>query len=64
MNGLLNLGLDEESFIRTGYYQNDKSDLKDNILNPENSQRKEKSFSFSYSQAKFSVDSGTQEVTV
>jgi anaerobic magnesium-protoporphyrin IX monomethyl ester cyclase len=62
LNELLNLGLDEESYIRTGRYQNDKSELAENALDPENIQRNENDFSFNYSQAVFSVDAGTQEV--
>ncbi|MBF2053178.1 MAG: B12-binding domain-containing radical SAM protein [Candidatus Sericytochromatia bacterium] len=60
LNELLQLGLDEERYIRTGRYQNDKGvhDKREGPLDPDNIQRNENDFSFNYSQTVFQVDGG------
>lgn len=61
LNEMLNLGLDEDSYIRTGRYQNDTSEETSKPLDPDNIQRNENDFSFNYSQTVFTVDAGLKE---
>jgi len=59
LNQMLELGLSEERFIRTGGYRNHNKLTSKKKLDPENLKRNENDVSFNYSQALFDIDLGT-----
>jgi anaerobic magnesium-protoporphyrin IX monomethyl ester cyclase len=62
LNEMLQLGLDEDSYIRTGGYKNYKAKVKPKKkipLDPENIERNENDFSFNYSETEFKPSTPT-----